>query len=190
LRDVDFSVIERTRKILDKPGGCAQTELVSGLRATLSPGVLTIKESLTEIIPDSIPQVQPGMTSSLDIPGKVGLANGWAITARRGEFTPETPTNCDGDPYCAYLDAEKLELPLLIRGWNTGDRFSPFGMEGHTTKLSDFWINQKIPRVQRKNWPLVLSGKNIAWIPGNRLGEDFRLTQKSHKVVELVCQKE
>jgi tRNA(Ile)-lysidine synthetase-like protein len=46
-----------------------------------------------------------------------------------------------------------------VRARRPGDRFEPFGMDGHTMKLSDFFINEKLPQRAREAWPLLCSGR-------------------------------
>jgi tRNA(Ile)-lysidine synthase len=58
-------------------------------------------------------------------------------------------------------------------------------MDGHTMKLSDFWVNQKLPRRARAKFPLVLAGDEIAWVPGFRLAHPFRLREETRRAVLL-----
>ena len=63
------------------------------------------------------------------------------------------------DPYQAWLDQAELVLPLTVRARQPGERFRPLGMGGHSMKLSDFMINNNLPRRGRAAWPLVVSGE-------------------------------
>ncbi|MEX0722226.1 MAG: tRNA lysidine(34) synthetase TilS [Gracilimonas sp.] len=56
------------------------------------------------------------------------------------------------------LDAAKLNWPLQIRTWNSGDEFNPLGMSG-SQKVSDHLTNRKIPTVSREK-TLVLCGSD------------------------------
>ena len=51
------------------------------------------------------------------------------------------------NPRVAYLDAEKVYMPLIIRNARPGDRFQPFGMKGEK-KIKNFFIDEKVPRVK------------------------------------------
>ena len=56
-----------------------------------------------------------------------------------------------------------MQKELTVRNWRPGDRFQP----AHTRapkKVKE--LLQKIPAAERKLWPVVLSGKEIIWIPG------------------------
>jgi len=56
------------------------------------------------------------------------------------------------------LDGSKLNWPLQIRTWNSGDEFNPLGMSGNQ-KVSDHLTNRKIPTVSREK-TLVLCGSD------------------------------
>jgi len=84
----------------------------------------------------------------------------------------------------AYLDWEKLKGPLNLRGYLPGDKFKPLGMKGNQ-KLSDFFVNSKIPRHKREEILLLTSKKKIAWIVGQRISEEFKITNKTKKVLAL-----
>ncbi len=50
------------------------------------------------------------------------------------------------DPYRGLLDADALPADLQLRAPRPGDRIQPLGLQGHTQKLSDVFINLGIPR--------------------------------------------
>ncbi|MEO1021732.1 MAG: tRNA lysidine(34) synthetase TilS [Bacteroidota bacterium] len=54
-----------------------------------------------------------------------------------------------------YMDIERLKWPLILRQWQAGDRFIPFGMTG-TQKVSDHLTNRKVGAHLKEN-TLVLS---------------------------------
>ena len=66
----------------------------------------------------------------------------------------------------AYLDYERLSLPLAVTCRWAGARFRPLGMDGRKKKLKDYLIDRKIPRQERDHLPLVVSGTDIAWVTG------------------------
>jgi len=63
----------------------------------------------------------------------------------------------------ALFDAERIDR-LVVRNFVRGDRIRPLGMEGER-KLTDAFIDKKLPRERRANWPLVVSGDEIIWLP-------------------------
>lgn len=84
----------------------------------------------------------------------------------------------------ACLDEDLLKFPLLLRSWETGDVFYPFGMKGQK-KLSDFFIDEKIPLPQKNNIPVVLSAGKIVWVAGMRTDNRFRITESTKKIYIL-----
>jgi tRNA(Ile)-lysidine synthase len=84
----------------------------------------------------------------------------------------------------AFVDAEKASFPLTIRNWKKGDSFQPLGMKGRK-KLSDFWIDRKVPQSKRKNIPLVLKDDQIVWIAGHEIDDRFKVTSKTSKILRI-----
>ncbi|RIJ47181.1 tRNA lysidine(34) synthetase TilS [Maribellus luteus] len=85
-------------------------------------------------------------------------------------------------PDVACIDLDTIQFPLLIRKWKQGDYFQPLGMQG-MKKISDFFIDQKIPLHEKENTWLLCSGKKIVWIMGHRLDDRFKVTNKTQKVL-------
>jgi tRNA(Ile)-lysidine synthase len=64
----------------------------------------------------------------------------------------------------ALFDADRIDQRLVVRNFVRGDCIRPLGMEGER-KLTDVFIDKKLPRERRATWPLVVSGDEIIWIP-------------------------
>ena len=71
-----------------------------------------------------------------------------------------------------------------MRNRREGDRFRPFGLGG-TKKLSDFFIDRKIPRRLRDRVPLLVDGNDILWVVGIRRGDKARITEDTRKILEV-----
>lgn len=85
-------------------------------------------------------------------------------------------------PHCACIDSNKIKFPLLIRKWEPGDCFYPFGMK-HKKKLSDYFIDNKYSRFDKKNALILESDGKIVWIIGDRIDNRFRITRSSKKAL-------
>jgi len=83
-----------------------------------------------------------------------------------------------------HLDASKLKFPLLLRRWHEGDSFFPFGMQ-QRKKISDFFIDTKLSRLGKEQSWLLVSGKDIVWIVGQRMDNRYRITKETKDVLEL-----
>ena len=90
----------------------------------------------------------------------------------------------DPSPFIAFFDFEKLDLPLKIRNFRPGDRFQPLGTKG-TQKLKEFFIDHKVPKIERPHIPLLISNERIVWIVGYRIDERFKITSHTQKVLRV-----
>jgi tRNA(Ile)-lysidine synthase len=186
LRDIDFSAIERAAGFVQSPPATRSMDLAAGLVMYASGEHLFLGDHRSSLRLQAWPQIEAGEQHSLGVPGRLRLPGGWILESRLVEVGDRM---WDDDPYQAWLDADCLALPLQVRTRRAGDRFRPLGMGGHTLKLSDFWINQQLPRPARAGWPLVCSQDEIVWIPGFRPAETCRLQQDSRRAVHLALKK-
>jgi len=90
--------------------------------------------------------------------------------------------NFKRDNNLAYVDAEKLIFPLVLRSRQAGDKFKPLGMD-NDKKLSDFFINEKIPLADKERVPLLVNGNGeMIWVAGWRQDNRYRLTAATKQV--------
>lgn len=91
------------------------------------------------------------------------------------------------DPMCACLDLDEIQFPLTIRHWMHGDYFYPLGMD-QMKKLSDYFVDNKIPVPEKERTWIMASGKKIVWIMGHRIDHRFRITPETRRVIVLKFQ--
>lgn len=91
------------------------------------------------------------------------------------------------DPGIACLDLDTVQFPLTIRRWMPGDYFYPLGME-QIKKLSDFFVDEKVPVPEKERIWIMASGKKIVWIMGHRIDHRFRITSSTLRVLRLSLQ--
>ena len=84
----------------------------------------------------------------------------------------------------AALDLDLVRPPLTIRPPRPGDRFQPLGLTG-TKKLSDLFIDEKVPAKQRSRTLLVLDELGIIWVAGHRPADRVRLTTGTKQMLVL-----
>ena len=70
----------------------------------------------------------------------------------------------DGNDVCR-LNSNKIRMPLFLRNRQNGDFIEVKGLNGKK-KIKDIFIDSKIPKNKRDNYPLLVDSNNtILWIP-------------------------
>jgi tRNA(Ile)-lysidine synthase len=83
------------------------------------------------------------------------------------------------------LSASSLQFPLVIRAWQTGDRFRPFGMKGFKL-LSDFLKEQKLNLFEKQNCRVLVNGNGeIIWVMGFRSDERYRVSGHEKDLIRI-----
>jgi tRNA(Ile)-lysidine synthase len=125
----------------------------------------------------------PAQAVNVEVPSTTNLDGGWRLAIRPADNNLSSIGN--DDPYQALLDTDEVGEELILRRRRPGDRFQPLGMSSGSLKLSDFMINEKMPKRAREGWPLVCKGDEIVWVPGYRLAHPYRVRQKSRHTLHL-----
>ncbi|MBN2148182.1 MAG: tRNA lysidine(34) synthetase TilS [Anaerolineales bacterium] len=187
LRDIDAAAIQRGVDFILQPARTQQCDLIAGLRMALDGDILWLATWEADLPLGDWPAVPRGQYLHLDVPGLLSLPGSWYLHAEVVDCDRETlhQAAANEDRYQTWLDADRLNLPLLVRGRVAGDRMQPLGLEGHTKKISDLMIDVKIPYRARKSWPLVCSGEEILWVPGYRSAHALGLQQSTRRAMRL-----
>lgn len=189
LRDVDYDVLALAAQFVDDlPGTSAaspsrKVDLTAGLYIYKENDRLYLAQYEGDLPSGNWPQVdcqrhlQSGITD---------LDNGWQLVIEKVDaenILGIAETNAE--PFTAWIDAGKATGNLSIRPVQNGDAFQPLGMNGRTMKLSDFFINVKLPHRARARWPVLVVGDQIAWVIGLRLAHPFRVERDTRQVLRL-----
>ena len=84
----------------------------------------------------------------------------------------------------AYFDFDQIQWPLMVRHWEQGDTFQPFGMSGKK-KVSDFMIDSKIPVTLKQQVLILESGNDIMWLIGHRTDDRFKVTSETKAMMKI-----
>jgi len=188
LRDVGYDAIERGLAFANDPKQNGETDFIARLNLVKIEDTLIVKTWGSDLPDWDLPLLRRADSElTLNLQRAAPLRHGWSLQARL--ITEIKPGDLDKantlDSNEAWLDFDLLEMPLMVRGRQPGDRWQPLGMPGHTQKLKDFFINEKIPEHVRDLWPLVYSGDEIAWVAGLRPSEAFKITSNTQKILHL-----
>jgi tRNA(Ile)-lysidine synthase len=77
-----------------------------------------------------------------------------------------------------------VSFPIRARARRPGDRIVPFGMRG-SKKLSDLFIDRKIPRSRRDQIPLFEDAGGVFWVPGVAADERTRIAPGTRSAVRM-----
>jgi tRNA(Ile)-lysidine synthase len=165
-----------------------RADFTGGLLLMREENVLFIAHSERDLPSDQWPQMPAGEDSiPISTTTHVALDRDWQFSADRceaSELDSKQPWD-ESNPFRAFLDAGNLPEQLELRIPRSGDRFEPLGMDGHSQKVSDFFVNAKLPKRARGRWPLVCAGEQLIWVPGYRPAERYRLRAETTEVWRL-----
>jgi tRNA(Ile)-lysidine synthase len=186
LRDIDFAHIADAVEILQRATTGDQVTLPQQLFIEVSYDTFTIapRDELTlpdwPLLPDrSAPLI-------INVPGVTPLPeSAWIAEVT---FEPCDHSHVPLSRFAACFDAHTLPGPLLLRPRTSADRFHPQGMPS-PVRLKDWMINVKVPRLIRDRLPLLVSGDQIVWVPGFRVGQPYLVRAETRRIIKLVFRK-
>ncbi len=183
--DITFSVLERAVKMIESDDNSGRADLKAGLRMFREDNFIYLCTLDAELPFNLWPQMVDANSTSIPVPGQTALAGGWKFSCElwRLPALAREQSERNEDQFQVWLDADGLPETLRLRVRHPGDHFVPLGMDGHSQKLSDFFVNEKVPQRARDNWPLLCVGDEIIWVPGYRPAHPYRLTTETRKVV-------
>lgn len=73
---------------------------------------------------------------------------------------------------------------MVLRPWQEGDHFQPFGMKGNK-KLSKFFKDEKLSLAAKETIWVLTSNNEIVWIVGHRMDDRFKITPNTNKLLKI-----
>ena len=83
-----------------------------------------------------------------------------------------------------FVDEDKLQFPLVLRKWEEGDYFYPFGMNGKK-KVSKYFKDEKMSLIDKSNTWLLCSENQIVWVVGKRQDERFKISENTINIIQI-----
>lgn len=195
--DFDYASHDRLAKfVLSEHHG--QIDFVGGLVLYIEGDAIYIATRDAALPEAHWPQIRESIAISN---GENDLGNNWILSCREEIIGPSTDdalgkiSDIDNeglktkDRWSACLDADCIREQMIARCNKVGDQFTPLGIPGKSIRITEYFIERKIPRRARKNWPVICSGHQIVWIPGCQISHLFRVTALTRKIVFLHLEK-
>lgn len=114
-------------------------------------------------------------TYEIDVPKTIAAP--LALSFALGGFVDKTAL--------VSIDFEKINLPLLLRNWRSGDYFYPLGMQ-QKKKISKFFKDEKFSLLKKEQtWLLVNADGAIIWIVGYRMDDRFKIRPTTRNVLNI-----
>jgi tRNA(Ile)-lysidine synthetase-like protein len=184
--ELGFDLVDKMVAFIHKPNSKSHLTIVSDFEITLENDFLFLHQKGADLPHQNFPCMDPNLLVQLNFPGTGQINKVWSIkadldTKKNMRFPPSSGQLI----YQTFIDAEKITNPLILKCQKQGDRFSPLGLKGKEQKLSDFWINKKIPFRFRSTWPLLYEKDQIAWIPGFQPSHYFQITEGSNRILKV-----
>ncbi len=186
LRDVDFVHVEAAERVAQRGRTGAEATLPGGVLLRVGYERLSFgSRSALEAPPPERPWLEAGSRVPLSAEGRTPLPGGWAVELRRLPSVDPARVRRDASPLRVCVDADALGDAPCLRTRRRGDRFHPHGMP-RPMRLSDFFINIKLPRPWRDRQPLLVGRDGtIVWVVGQRLAVSALVREESRAVVEV-----
>ena len=172
LKDIEYKHVEKIIAILNCKTGTAVV-LPNNLIAYISYNELILKRNIKEEYKKIYHKLEPDTENHLS---NMIIC----VKSLNADEVPALKFKADE----VYIDRSRVKENLVIRNRSSGDTFSPIGFKG-SKKLKDYFIDEKIPKEERDNVELIADGKEIVWIVGKRLSENYKITDSTKDVLKL-----
>lgn len=190
LRELSFDHVEQARQMILSGKTGAQYDLPADLMLVIGYDEATIGYGGEPVYPPHLPSLEALQKVLIDpegtgfTTGNMQLMTYWVVQGRSTDYHPPSPLECT------------LSIPndakIALRTWESGDRFRPFGMDGKSQKLSDTFINIKVPAYYRSRVPLLTINDEIAWFvaptasgPRSRIADTFAIRDDSKSILRF-----
>lgn len=86
--------------------------------------------------------------------------------------------------YTKWLDYDKIENGIVIRTRRQGD-YLTINEKNQRKSLKSYFIDSKIPRIEREKTLLVADGSHVAWVIGGRLSSYYKVSRDTESILRI-----
>ncbi|CAB1079369.1 tRNA(Ile)-lysidine synthetase (EC [Olavius algarvensis Delta 1 endosymbiont] len=186
LRRISLGHIDDVLSLIDKNPGTGSINLPDGIRVVRLAAELTIGAGQGGLAANDDGCDDSSAVAyrySVAAPGTLNIRQAGAAIKLTEIGAEDLPDFSAVGKNLAFFDLDCLQFPLVVRNRRSGDRFTPLGLNG-TQKLKKFFIDNKVPGLQRQLCPLVLSGGNIVWVAGHRIDDRVKVDSATRRILK------
>ncbi len=184
VRDFDLAATRRVADWLTQEHPTGQIDLVGGSIARVIRENTYFLRRGVDVPIEGYPQLES--PAKLVFPARISLNAPWVLQSevldRQAvpmEYVLHAPR------WEAWLDLDCIEGEPQL-GWKQpGDRFVPLGWQAHSARVSDIWLNEKVPAEARAKHPILRDSKGIIWLPGSTIAHRVRVTINTKRILRI-----
>jgi tRNA(Ile)-lysidine synthase len=186
LRDIGFDAIERSIDFIESQNFSGQMDILKRLVLFMDQDRCVMMQKGQPYTCDALPLLDKAIPYPISVEECIPLNANWWFEVQRLEPDDGQQELATGpDDFCVIVDAEACGSQVWIRTIQPGDRMAALGLCGHSQKISDILINQKISRWIRPVYPMVWNEREIIWVPGYRIADAVKKTPATRQVLML-----
>ncbi len=179
LKETSFGNVEKILALIMKRASGKTVLLPSHTRVTIT----TQKIVITAGIPSA--HVRKAIQKRLNIEGTTEIDQGRVLIKATIVTAQEFRESLkEGGKRKAFLDLKKTGKALSVRNVAQGDSFRPLNAPGRK-KVSDFFIDRKVPKAEREDTLVVTSKGKIAWLMGYEIDNRFKVDTGTRHILVL-----
>ena len=127
-----------------------------------------------------LPELPVDIPSVVDVPG-LGRVEFRTFPCEKSQIIPQKT-------YTKWFDYDKITTSVLLRVRERGDYLTINSSMAHKS-LQDYFVNEKIPRQERDSFYVLADGAHIMWVPGYRISEYYKVTEKTRNIMQISIKK-
>ncbi|GFI24249.1 tRNA(Ile)-lysidine synthase [Lachnospiraceae bacterium] len=93
--------------------------------------------------------------------------------------------NIPQNKYTKWIDYGKIKNSIVIRTRRPGDYLTVNSMNQHKT-LKSYFIDRKIPQKERDQICLLVDGRHVVWIVGERISNYYKVSKNTKTVLCII----